>query len=102
VTTNPTLNPIFTETMRRSQSKINKSKFLRMQVIFPRFVYRPMHMIGWYTGRKNNKPKTVRSDRQQAGTLQLAVNHCKENSLSLIVSDLPTDCRAYLQRLTDS
>ena len=74
-----------------------------MQVIFPRFVYRPMHMIGWYTGRKNNKPKTVRSDRQQAGTLPtLAVNHCKENSLSLIVSDLPTNCRAYLQRLTDS
>ena len=26
----------------------------------------------------------------------------QDNSLSLIVSDLPTDCRAYLQRLTDS
>jgi len=26
----------------------------------------------------------------------------QENSLSLIVSDLPTNCRAYLQRLTDS
>jgi len=25
-----------------------------------------------------------------------------ENSLSLIVSDLPTNCRAHLQRLTDS
>jgi len=26
----------------------------------------------------------------------------QENSLSLIVSDLPTNCRAYLRRLTDS
>jgi len=26
----------------------------------------------------------------------------QENSLSLIVSDLPTNCRPYLQRLTDS
>jgi len=35
--------------------------------------------------------KTVQSDRQQAGTLPtLPVTHC----MSLIVSDLPTNCRA--------
>jgi len=61
---------------------------------YDRLVHRP---------EKQQTKITVRSDRQQAGTLPtLAVTHCKENSLSLIVSDLPTDCRAYLQRVTDS
>jgi len=47
----------------------------------------------------NRKPKkTVQSDRQQAGTLPTLPVSClqQENRLSLIFSDLPTNCLAYL------
>jgi len=52
--------------------------------------------------RQQQNKKTVQSDRQQAGTLPTLPVSClqQENSLSLIVSDLSTNCRAYLQRLT--
>jgi len=55
-----------------------------------------------YTDVNSKTKKTVQSDRQQAGTLPTLPVSClqQENRLSLIVSDLSTNCRAYLQRLT--
>jgi len=52
--------------------------------------------------RQQQNKKIVQSDRQQAGTLPTLPVSClqQENRLSLIVSDLSTNCRAYLQRLT--
>ena len=57
-----------------------------------------------HTRRQQQTKKTVQPDHQQAETLPtLPVSYpLQENCLSLIVSDLPTNCRAYLQRPTDS
>ena len=51
-----------------------------------------------HTRRQQQTKKTVQSDRQQAGTLPTLPVSClqQENHLSLIVSDLPTNCLAYL------
>jgi len=40
--------------------------------------------------------------RQIVNTAYITCHLQQENSLSLIVSDLSTNCRAYLLRLTDS
>jgi len=57
-----------------------------------------------YSTSTANQTETVQPDCQQAGTLPtLPVSYLlHENCLSLVVSDLPTNCRAYLQRPTDS
>ena len=57
--------------------------------------------------RRQQQTKNVQSDRQQAGTLptlHVTYEYCKRTvgNMSLIVSDLPTNCRTYLQRLPDS
>jgi len=51
----------------------------------------------------NSKPKncSIRSSVSR-NTAYITCYPLQENSLSLIVSDLPTNCHAYLQRLTDS